>query len=187
VIDVIMVDVVKPVATYRDLSVTAAAEAQSRRSRQRALLQEDGPARLPAPVEPPAASDQEKSSYQAVQDAIDKARERAAQQASQLPETEDSSHQAGKSAMAQRTARQVDPRDDDEAEGDGDDSLENFSLGEDESLRAPYAAQVLAQEYLSAGLHIPPLQPADEAYRRAGAEPPLATEDASASVMRLAV
>lgn len=186
-VDVIMVDVIKPVATYRDLSVTAAAEAQSRRSRQRTLLQEDGPARLPASVEQPAASDQEKSSYQAVQDAIDKARERAAQQASQFPDTEDSSHQAGKSAMAQRTAKQVDARDDDAAEDESKESPEGFSLAEDESLRAPYAAQVLAQEYLSAGLHIPPLQPADEAYRRAGAEPPLVTEDASASVMSLAI
>ncbi|TXH38685.1 MAG: hypothetical protein E6Q98_02430 [Rhodospirillaceae bacterium] len=182
-----MVDVIKPVATYRDLSVTAAAEAQSRRSRQRALLQEDGPARLPAPVEQPAASDQEKPSYQAVQDAIDKARERAAQQAPQFLDTEDSSHQAGKSAMAQRTAKQVDARDNDAAENEGEEPPEGFGLAEDESLRAPYAAQVLAQEYLSAGLHIPPLQPADEAYRRAGAEPPLVTEDASASVMSLAI
>jgi len=182
-----MVDVIKPVATYRDLSVTAAAEAQSRRSRQRALLQEDGPARLPASVEPPAASDQEKSNYQAIQDAIDQAREQAARQEPQLPDTEDSSHQAGKSALAQRMARPADARDDDEAEGGGDESPEAFGLAEDDSLRAPYAAQVLAQEYLSAGLHIPPLQPADEAYRRAGAEPPLVTEDASASVMSLAI
>lgn len=184
-----MVDSIKPVATYRDLSITAAAEAQSRRSRQRALLlQEDGPARLPAPVEQPAASEQEKSSYQAIQDAADKARERAARQAPQFLETEDSSHQASKSAMAPRTARQVDARrDDDETEDEGEEALEDFGLAEDDSLSAPYATQVLAQEYLGEGLHIPPLQPADEAYRRAGAEPPLVTEDASATVMSLAI
>ncbi|MDY0882420.1 hypothetical protein ACFPL7_22790 [Dongia soli] len=182
-----MADLIKPVATYRDLSVTAAAEAQSRRNRQRALLQEDGPARLATPVEQPAAREQEKSSYQAIQDAVGKAQERAAEQEPQFLENQDSSHQASKTALAQRSTKQIEARDEEEIGDESDGSLEDLGLADDESLSAPYAAQVLAQEYLGEGLHIPPLQPADEAYRRAGAEPPLVTEDASPSVMSLAI
>jgi hypothetical protein len=181
-----MTDSIKAIAPYRDLSVTAAAEAQARRQRQRALLEEGrgGPA---SPTEAPASPHQDNGSYQAIQEAIDRARDQARRQD---PQTEEGDQETGQSGEVRRTALSAEvPEGGDAVSRDrtGREQSADPGFADDGNLNAPYATQVLAQEYLGDGLYIPPLQPADEAYRRAGAEPPLISENAASSVMRFAV
>jgi len=61
------------------------------------------------------------------------------------------------------------------------------SDAKDDYSSVPFTTQVIAQEYIGDGLHVPPLQPADEAYRRAGAEPPLVAESATSGLLSLAI
>jgi hypothetical protein len=162
--------------TYRDPTVTATAETQLRRNRQRALESLEDQARRTAGIAGDTAQ-QERSkadSYRAAQDAADGNDITArSDRPSEIQSNQTRSNQAN-TATADEGGESTSAQHNVADEGDGQS-------------HAPFTTQVIAQEYMGEGLHVPPLQPADEAYRRAGAEPPLINESSTSGLVSLAI
>ncbi|HVJ35140.1 MAG TPA: hypothetical protein VND94_18665 [Terriglobia bacterium] len=160
--------------TYRDPTVSAAAEIQLRRNRQRSFDALVDQAQRTAD-----AAAQVSSLEQGRADGFRAAKEAADQQADQSNSAAE--QQTEQAALAgARTGTEADNPG--EAQGSGD------TTGTAQTQpTVTFTAQQIAQEQLGVGLHVPPLQPADEAYRRAGAEPPLPSEDSQPSLFALAV
>jgi hypothetical protein len=163
--------------TYRDPTVTAAAEVQLRRNRQRSLdsvvnqAEETSDAATRVTQIDRNAAD----SFRAAQNAADQ------QNASnQTAEDSDQADQLSLSASGKARYQQSSAQDD---QGQNDNTTDT----EQHQQTATFTTQQIAQEHLGIGLHTPPLQPADEAYRRAGAEPPLVTEEAKPTLFAVAV
>jgi hypothetical protein len=97
----------------------------------------------------------------------------------------------GNQAIADQQADQASVSTSSRAGGQGENAVEQQNADQAETPQpqptVAFTAQQIAQEQLGAGLHTPPLQPADEAYRRAGAEPPLPSEESAPTFFALAV
>lgn len=161
--------------TYRDPTVTAAAEAQQlRRNRQRGLdtLENQAQRTANAAAETAQFEQSKADSYRAAQDAAD------GNDPNRSPSVQ------GNQPGLNRTATDSTP---DDANRPATAQAGNDAAGTDGQSHAPFTTQVIAQEYIGEGLHVPPLQPADEAYRRAGAEPPLIDESRSAGLVSMAI
>ncbi|HVI88901.1 MAG TPA: hypothetical protein VM659_11385 [Dongiaceae bacterium] len=160
--------------TYRDPTVTAAAALQLRRNRQQSLdaLAEQAQQTADSASRVSKVFQDRANSYRGAQEAADQATEGNRSIADQQTE------QASVSTSSQ-TGTQT---------GNG---VEEQNAGQAETPQTQptvaFSAQQIAQEQLGAGLHAPPLQPADEAYRRAGAEPPLPSEESQPTFFALAV
>jgi hypothetical protein len=161
--------------TYRDPTVSAAAAVQLRRNRQQsfdALVNQaeqtsDAASRI-------TQLDRNKAdSFQAAQDAAD-------QTAEENSTTQNRRDAVSLSASTDTDGHQPAVNDDDQEQSETAETGQSHQT-------AAFSAQQIAQEQLGIGLHLPPLQPADEAYRRAGAEPPLVTEDAASTLFAVAV
>ena len=163
--------------TYRDPTVTAAAEAQLRRNRQRSLDSLVNQAE--------ETSDAATRVTQIDRNAADSFRtaQNAADQQNAPNQTAEDSDQADQLSLAAsgNTRYRQDSVQDDPAQNDNADDA-----GQPQQT-ATFTTQQIAQEHLGIGLHMLPLRPADEAYRRAGAEPPLVTEDADPTLFAVAV
>lgn len=160
--------------TYRDPTVSAAQAAQLRRNQQRSfenLIERTQQSSTSAERESQVDRNNRNNNFQAVQDAADQT---AAEEHITIQRQ---SKQTSASASRSTTGRQTDIVD--------DEQVESQALGAQST--ATFTAQRIAQENLGIGLHVPPLKPADEAYRRAGAEPPLQTEIADPSLFALAI
>jgi len=161
--------------TYRDPTVTAAAALQLRRNRQQSLdaLAEQAQQTADSASRVSKVFQDRANSYRSAQEAADQATEGNHSIADQQTE------QASVSTSSQTGAHQT---------GNG---VEEQNAGQTETPQTQptvaFSAQQIAQEQLGAGLHAPPLQPADEAYRRAGAEPPLPSEESQPTFFALAV
>lgn len=163
--------------TYRDPTVTAAAEVQLRRNRQRSLdsLVNQAEETSDAATRVTQIDRNAADSFRAAQNAADQ------QNASnQTAEDSDQADQLSLSASGKARYQQPSAQDD---QGQNDNTTDT----EQHQQTATFTTQQIAQEHLGIGLHMPPLQPADEAYRRAGAEPPLVTEEADSTLFALAV
>ncbi|MET1028435.1 MAG: hypothetical protein ABWY00_14805 [Dongiaceae bacterium] len=166
--------------TYRDPSISAAAEAQLRRNRQRSLgVLEEQAQQSAAVANDTAEREQGKAyGYRAAKDAAqnnDRPAENTAdrQVEAQLNQAQLNQARGNRQSMGQKTA-------DDVSNVIASDVADSYSS-------VPFTTQMIAQEYIGDGLYVPPLQPADEAYRRAGAEPPLIAESATSGLLSLAI
>ncbi|HVJ40316.1 MAG TPA: hypothetical protein VM639_02415 [Dongiaceae bacterium] len=161
--------------TYRDPTISAAAEVQLRRNRQRSLDALVDQAQRTADT-----TSRVSTLEQSRADSFRAAKEAADQQADQSNTAAD--QQTEQAALAgSRTGSQPDNAPD--AQGTGETAT---TTGQTQPT-VTFTTQQIAQEQLGIGLHVPPLQPADEAYRRAGAEPPLPSEASQPSLFALAV
>jgi len=164
---------------YRDPTVAAAAEAQLRRTRQQSFDSLVNQAQKTAEATARAGGDKGQN-FQAAQEAAEQA---------------DQTILAEENPIAQRQARRpglsaANGTGNQHRKVDEEDGLEETESGQAEASppAVTFSAQQIAQERLGIGLHVPPLQPADEAYRKAGAEPPLQTEeDVMPSLFALAI
>lgn len=160
--------------TYRDPTVTAAAALQLRRNRQQTLdaLAEQAQQTADSASRVSKVFQDRANSYRSAQEAADQATNSGRSIADQQTE------QASVSTSSQ-TGTQAET------------GVEEQNTGQTETPQtqttAAFSAQQISQEQLGAGLHTPPLQPADEAYRRAGAEPPLPSEQSAPTFFAVAV
>lgn len=161
--------------TYRDPSITASAEAQLRRNRQRSLgtLEEQAEAAAAGAIETAQREQGRAYSYRAAKESAEN---------SDLPRGHTSDRPVEMPLNEAQGNRQSATRKSTE-----DASNVIVSDAHDDYSSVPFTTQVIAQEYIGDGLHVPPLQPADEAYRRAGAEPPLIAESATSGLVSLAI
>jgi len=160
--------------TYRDPTISAAAEIQLRRNRQRSFdaLVDQAQRTADAAAQ---VSDLEQSRADGFRAAKDAADQQADQSNSAAEQQTEQAALAGSRAGVQTDNPAA-------AQGSGD------TTGTAQTQpTVTFTTQQIAQEQLGTGLHVPPLQPADEAYRRAGAEPPLPSEDSQPSLFALAV
>lgn len=159
--------------TYRDPTVSAAAALQLRRNRQQSLdaLAEQAQQTADSAARVSKVFQNQAESYRAAQEAAD-----------QPDGNRTIDQQAEHSAFA--AAPQAGTQPESGAEQQSDSQPEAAEQGQP---TAAFTAQQIAQEQLGLGLHVPPLQPADEAYRRAGAEPPLQSEASPSSLFAVAV
>jgi hypothetical protein len=163
--------------TYRDPTISAAAEAQLRRNRQQSFerLVDQAQRTTSASVKLAQVNQDLADQFQAAQDAAEQAKADESKTAAKRQ-----SGQARAGAGASKTGDQQ-----------LDKAVEQQSAGPVDIVTtqpaATFSAQQISQEQLGIGLHVPPLQPADEAYRRAGAEPPLETEETTSVLMAVAV
>lgn len=156
--------------TYRDPTISAAAEIQLRRNRQRSFdaLVDQAQRTADAAAQVSDLEQSRADGFRAAKDAADQSNSAAEQQTEQAA-------LAGSRAGVQTDNPAA-------AQGSGD------TTGTAQTQpTVTFTTQQIAQEQLGTGLHVPPLQPADEAYRRAGAEPPLPSEDSQPSLFALAV
>jgi hypothetical protein len=162
--------------TYRDPTVSAAAEVQLRRNRQRSLdALVDQAEQTSSSAERVAQLDRNREdSFRTAKNAADQQTDDSNAAAQQ--QTDETSTALTSFAGNLRQALQGNQQD-----------TEESGRAEAGQPTVAFTAQQIAQEQLGGGLHVPPLQPADEAYRRAGAEPPLVTEQASPTVLAVAV
>jgi len=161
--------------TYRDPTISAAAEAQLRRNRQQSFerLVDQAQRTTSASVKLAQVNQDLADQFQAAQDAAEQAKADESKTAAK--------RQSGQArAGASKTGDQQ-----------FDKAVEQQSTGPLDIVTtqpaATFSAQQISQEQLGIGLHVPPLQPADEAYRRAGAEPPQETEETASLLMAVAV
>jgi hypothetical protein len=161
--------------TYRDPTISAAAEVQLRRNRQRSLdsLVNQAEETSDAATRITQIDRNTADSFRAAQNAADQ--QSAANQTAEDSDQADQLSASG-NARYQKSADQEDQSQNDNTVG-----------SEQHQQTATFTTQQIAQENFGIGLHVPPLQPADEAYRRAGAEPPLITEEAGSALFAVAV
>jgi len=163
--------------TYRDPTVSAAAEVQLRRSRQRSLdsLVDQAEQTSDAATRVTQLDRHKADTFRAAQDAADQA---TGEHNTAIDSQTDPDVALSGSAGTRNQQRAV--QDEDQTSGETADT-------EQPQPTATFTTQQIAQEQLGIGLHMPPLQPADEAYRRAGAEPPLVTERVNPALFAVAV
>ena len=163
--------------TYRDPTISAAAEVQLRRNRQRSLdsLVNQAEETSDAATRITQIDRNTADSFRAAQNAADQ-QNAANQTAEDSDQADQLSLSASGNARYQQSADQEDQSQNDNTVG-----------SEQHQQTATFTTQRIAQENFGIGLHVPPLQPADEAYRRAGAEPPLITEEAGSALFAVAV
>ncbi|HWT98276.1 MAG TPA: hypothetical protein VN229_11705 [Terriglobales bacterium] len=160
--------------TYRDPTVTAAAAVQLRRNRQQSLdaLAEQAQQTADSASRVSKVFQDRANSYRSAQDAADQATD-------------------GNRSIAEQQTDQASVSTSSQTGTQSENGVEEQSTGQTETPQTQptvaFSAQQIAQEQLGAGLHTPPLQPADEAYRRAGAEPPLPSEESQPTFFALAV
>jgi hypothetical protein len=160
--------------TYRDPTVTAAAAVQLRRNRQQSLdaLAEQAQQTADSASRVSKVFQDRANSYRSAQDAADQAND-------------------GNRAIAEQQTEQASVSTSSQTGTQSENGVEDQSTGQTDTPHTQptvtFTAQQIAQEQLGAGLHTPPLQPADEAYRRAGAEPPLPSEESQPTFFALAV
>lgn len=164
--------------TYRDPTVSAAAEVQLRRNRQQSFdrLVDQAQQTTAASAKLAQINQDKADTFRSAQDAADQ--NVADQGKSTAKRQTDQSLLSGSNGASDQQQTQV---------SDGQDQVEGTNHGAATQPTATFSTQQIAQEQLSVGLHVPPLQPADEAYRRAGAEPPLVTENADPILLAVAV
>jgi hypothetical protein len=161
--------------TYRDPTISAAAEAQLRRNRQQSFerLVDQAQRTTSASVKLAQVNQDLADQFQAAQDAAEQAK---ADESKTAAKRQSGQARAGASKTGDQQL---------------DKAVEQQSTGPLDIVTtqpaATFSAQQISQEQLGIGLHVPPLQPADEAYRRAGAEPPLETEETASLLMAVAV
>jgi hypothetical protein len=160
--------------TYRDPTVTAAAALQLRRNRQQTLdaLADQAQQTADSASRVSKIFQDRANSYRSAQDAADQAAGNGQSIAEQQTE------QASVSTSSQTGTQ---------AESGVEEQNTSQAETPQTQQNVAFSAQQIAQEQLGAGLHTPPLQPADEAYRRAGAEPPLPSEESGPTFFALAV
>lgn len=164
--------------TYRDPTVSAAADVQLRRNRQQSFerLVDQAQQTTAASAKLAQINQDKADTFRSAQDAADQhvadeGKSTAKRQTDQALLSESNGASDQQQANVSETQGQI----------------EGTSHNTSTQPTATFSTQQIAQEHLSVGLHVPPLQPADEAYRRAGAEPPLTTENANPILLAVAV
>ncbi|HEX9447169.1 MAG TPA: hypothetical protein VF920_04290 [Dongiaceae bacterium] len=162
--------------TYRDPTVSAAAEVQLRRNRQQSFerLVDQAQQTTAGSVKLAQVNQDLADRFQAAQEAVDQSKADKTKSSAKRPKDQSLASSTGTGDQQQATGT-VEPQ----AESDQGAPAAHPT--------ATFSTQQISQEQLGIGLHVPPLQPADEAYRRAGAEPPLVTEQAAPLMLAFAI